>query len=328
MVPMFAAAFVLIAAQAVDVDVIEVKGSVEHKLPGQKWEPLKAGSKIKRGTMVQTGIKSGALLRFGANTIVLVRASTFAVINESFAEKNAYTGELRIDVGSVRLEAKPDREEKLDFQISTPQGTAAVRGTVLQLHTNDMGTLAFGQQGLTQFSTPGGWEYELGNLLDKLQTSAAGDLAAMADAAKEGALADDNLNSLDKFQGEKSWKTDAFNPGSDANVLGHQIHPLNMCGIKAAGDISKLSCSFYRWLLEFNPSDNDWMVKGLTPISGAAKNRIAPNDWTLTVHNRPVWILEDIGSSGPFWRLRDTNGLRIWDWNPNLKQWVLQVVEP
>lgn len=316
----------LLALQAVDVDVIEVKGSVEHRLPGQKWEPLKAGMKLKRGTMVQTGIKSGSLLRFGKDTVVLVRASTFAVINESFAEKNVYTGELRIDVGSVRLEADPDREDKLNFEISTPQGTAAVRGTVLQLHTSDMGTLAFGEQGLTKFSTPGGWNYDLGGLLDKLDTAGAGDLSEMAGAGKEGPLADDNLNSIDKFQGEKSWKTDAFNPGSDANVQGHQIHPLNMCELSPNGTVSNLNCSFYRWKLEFiNPN---WIVKGLSPISDAVQDRVSPNEWTLRVHGRPLWILQDIGTSTPLWQLTDPNGLRVWNWNANGQMWIPQVIAP
>lgn len=309
----------LLALQAVDVDVIEVKGSVEHRLPGQKWEPLKAGMKLKRGTMVQTGIKSGALLRFGKDTTVLVRASTFAVINESFAEKNVYSGELRIDVGSVRLEAKPEREEKLNFEISTPQGTAAVRGTVLQLHSSDMGTLVFGEQGLTTFSTPGGWGYELGGLLDKLNTAGAGDLSEMAAAAKESPLADDNLNAIDKFQSDKSWKTDAFNPGSDANVQGHQIHPLNMCDLSPNGVVSKLACSFYRWKLE--DAQGTWNVTGLSPISQVVQESLSR--WTLRVHNRPVWILEDIGISSPFWQLSDPNRLRVWRWDANSRRWIL-----
>jgi len=317
---MMATALLMLAIQAVDVEVIEVKGSVDHKLPGQKWEPLKAGMKIKRGAMVQTGIKSGALLQFGKSTKVLVRASTFAVINESFAEKNAYAGEMRVDVGSVRLEAKPEREEKLDFKVETPQGTAAVRGTVLQLHTDDMGTLAFGEQGLTQFSTAGGWEYELGGLIDELNTAGAGDLAGMAGAGKEPDLADDNLEGKDPGQGEKSWNTDAFNPASDANVIGHQIHPLNLCGISNVANVSKLDCAFYTWGMVITGGLAN--ATGLNPISTATPFGIS--NWLLRVHGRPVWVLQDFGSAAPDWHLVDTNGLRDWRWDGPTQKWILQ----
>lgn len=320
---MMCLALLLIAVQAVEIDVLEIKGTVEHKIPGQKWEPLKQGMKIKRGAMVQTGIKSGALLQFGKSTKVLVRASTFAVINESFAEKNAYTGELRVDVGSIRLEAAPEREEKLNFKVETPQGTAAVRGTVLQLHTDDMGTLAFGEQGLTQFSTPGGWEYELGGLIKDLNTAGAGDLAGMASGEKNPDMANDNLDGKDPGQGEKSWNTDAFNPASDSNALGHQMHPLTQYSLTNVGNLSNLRCAFLRWELLVDLAGSNWTVTPLSPICGAGPFRVG--DWLLTVHGRPAWILEDIAPSAPTdWRLRDVNGIKEWAWDPNLVRWIPQ----
>jgi len=112
-------ALAALAPQDLEVTVVEVKGSVETKRPGKenRWAKLEKGATLKRGTMVQTGLKSHAFLHFGESTKVLVRPSTFAVINESYLEKNAFRGDLRVDVGTDA--AARDRARALAETIQT-----------------------------------------------------------------------------------------------------------------------------------------------------------------------------------------------------------------
>jgi hypothetical protein len=322
MLTLVAALLVLHQDDPLLVEVLEVKGSVEFKAAGKeaKWEPLKPGAKLARGTMVQTGLKSHAVLRWGQSTRVLVRPSTFAVITEAFAQRNEVKGELRVDVGSIHLDADKDRDEKLEFKVTTPQGTAAVRGTRLSLRTSDVGLEAVGESGVTDLNTIYGNEYRLGEHLRSLLSSIATDLAAMADAARRTPLADDNLS-----DGDRSWATKAFNPGSEANTIGMRVHGAGFCmpsvdvGFNEA--TTRFDCGlFYRWEMVWNLDGYFWeSVKGKSKIASVFYES-GKNEYWLMLHGRTVYVLREI-LAGTEWALQMRGGGDFYEWDATTQTW-------
>jgi len=325
---LFAAALFALAQDEVQVEVVEVSGSVEFKLPGKehKWEAVKAGSKLARGAMVQTGLKSKALLQFGRSTKVLVRASTFAVINEAFLKKNELKGELRVDVGSVHVDADENRDEKLEFKVTTPQGTAAIRGTRLSVRTSDVGLEAVGEKGVTDLHTVYGYDYRLGEHLREFLSSIAGDLAEMAGA--EPSLADDNLSRLDPHQGDRSWATRAFNPSSEANELMHRVHYTELCAPFVMSNpsvaVSSFHCGVYtRWRMEWDLNSDAWnYVVGDSPIAGGYYDSNF-NLWHLRLHGRTVFLMQEV-SPGTQWMLKTPAFMPLYLWDAPTQTWTPQ----
>ena len=328
MTMLLAAALFAFAQGEIQVEVVEVSGSVEFKFPGKdkKWEALKAGSKLARGAMVQTGLKSRALLQFGKSTKVLVRPSTFAVINEAFLNKNELKGEVRVDVGSVHVDADKDRDEKLEFKVTTPQGTAAIRGTRLSVRTSDVGLEAVGETGVTDLDTVYGYEYRLGEHLRRFLSSIASDLAEMAHDRPD--LANDNHSRLEPRQGDRSWSTRAFNPASEANEVAHRVHYSMLCPPSVFSNpsvaVSSFHCGVYsRWRMEWDLGWDGWnYVAGESPIaSGLYDSNF--NLWYLQLHGRTVYLMQEV-SPGTRWMLKTPGFMSLYLWDAPSQTWTPQ----
>lgn len=307
-----------------EVTVAEIKGSVESKVPGKekKWAKLEKGATLQKGTMVQTGLKSHALLRFGESTKVLVRSSTFAVINEAYLEKNALRGDVRVDVGSVHVDAERERDPNLEFKVTTPQGTAAVRGTRLGVRTTAEGLEAFSERGITDVNTIFGYEYKLGMHLSQLNSAIGSDLAKMAKGGQLPHLTNDNLKSLDKNQGEQSWTTAAFNPAAETNGTNHGIHYENFCpphmapfGIASPGWNIDWHCGmFAKWDCVWDSGSDSWIsVQGGSPIATTLWDG-GNNRWEFRLHGRVVYFLKNI-ISGFNWELRSSTDVPLYLWD-------------
>jgi hypothetical protein len=312
--------------EEIEVKVLEIKGSVESKVPGKKnkWKEVEAGDILKRGTMIQTGIKSGALLQFGEETKVLVRSSTFAVINEAFARKNEVKGEVRVDVGSVHVEAEKKRGKKLDFKVSTPQGTAAIRGTRLSVRTTDVGMHTFCETGTVHLHPPMGPMLPLGPGKGVHGPTSGRSLGWGQDHAGPPKMAGDNADSFDGMPGDHSWTHHAFHPAFEHNIHGRRFHPFKAKLIHPGGNTTFFILSpFHRW--RFDDTGNYFLVKGLTPASQVLQPG-GTNDWRLRVHGRDVWTLNEALISTPPnpFDLEDVNSLKRWRYNPFTSNWMLR----
>ncbi len=320
-----AALFFILAPQDVDVIVLEVQGSVEARVPGGKWAKVAKGDALKRGTMVQTGLRSSALLQFSGQTRALVRASTFAVINESFLKKNELKGELRVDVGSVHVEAQPKPDEKIDFKVTTPQGTAAVRGTAFTLRTSDVGLEAVGESGVVAVDTIFGDDYKVGVHLRRLLATTARDLERLARSARLARMAWDNLERLEPYEENRMWDGRAHWPASEYDTQRIRFHPKRICPPRFAltgfGSAHDFGCGPAHWKMNWDDNFDFWFaVKGASPLAGVTP--VGP-DYVFTLHGRPAFILREI-VTGTIYGLRRPGGNDFFVWFGGPDIWLKQ----
>jgi hypothetical protein len=107
-------------------------GTVDVKLAsGQDFAEGKKGMKLPEGTEIWTGYASEAIIAFADNTRILMRAVSNIVINKLTKSKMAVKGEVKMQIGSIKVEVKKT-ELKADLKVSTPNTTASVTGTEIR----------------------------------------------------------------------------------------------------------------------------------------------------------------------------------------------------
>ncbi|MHC4955262.1 MAG: FecR domain-containing protein [Planctomycetota bacterium] len=97
-----------------------------------KWKKLKVNDVLKPGVRVRTGRKSLVALRVGPNATVVVDRQTRVVIPQIV--QNGETLRTRVGVEFGRVDVKASRIGlAIDFAVSTPSSTLAVRGTAFRI---------------------------------------------------------------------------------------------------------------------------------------------------------------------------------------------------
>ncbi len=125
-----------VEAKELSAEVIEVKGLVERSVTEAgnadataiKWTPVKQGEMLSGGTQIRTGLRAHLVLRFGDASVVMVKRSTLASIDQFYREANTETIRLGLGYGAVRggTTAGPVRS---DFVVDSTVATLAKRGT-------------------------------------------------------------------------------------------------------------------------------------------------------------------------------------------------------
>ena len=131
-------------ADAGSVVLLKKKGAVAYQQEGGKSEGASEGDRITEGFTVTTGKGSSVVLLFSNGTtlrlaegsilhITEFEQEAFKINSDAFktleAEPTASVVTLKLDKGELISEAKaPNREEGSSFEISTPVGTADIRG--------------------------------------------------------------------------------------------------------------------------------------------------------------------------------------------------------
>ncbi len=120
--------------QALTAKVERVEGTVRHAPGGTRvtdvgaWKQAKRGDELGAGTQIRTSLRSLALLRFGDDTIVMVKSMTLASIDEFYRTAVTKTTRLGLGYGTVRCGVS-EGELRSDFTIDTPVATLSKRGT-------------------------------------------------------------------------------------------------------------------------------------------------------------------------------------------------------
>lgn len=104
-------------------------GDVKVTPPGAAGQPLQAGDTVAVGSKVTTGPQSRAVIVMTTQSAIRVAENsevTIEAIDEAAAQPK-----VRLDLKSGSLGAllKPGADKPMDFQIKTPSGIAAARGT-------------------------------------------------------------------------------------------------------------------------------------------------------------------------------------------------------
>jgi hypothetical protein len=115
--------------------VFSVTGTVEFAGPGSSsYAALKKGQTLAVGSTVRTGddgvtvivTTPGSAVQIGNSSIVKINKLAFA---KSGSEVTERTAQLQLTSGVVSALINPSTPKVTDFQVQTPEGAAAARGT-------------------------------------------------------------------------------------------------------------------------------------------------------------------------------------------------------
>ena len=122
-------------AEVVDAVARTIVGKVEWAKPGTtQFEPLRAGDHLAVGSTIRTGKDGvatvvtvpGAAVRIGADSELVLNALEFAKAGQKVTKRHA---ELDLKSGTVSALIKNNEPDVTRFEIKTPHGVAAARGT-------------------------------------------------------------------------------------------------------------------------------------------------------------------------------------------------------
>ena len=148
---MAAAAITAASASNIQATVLSTKGKTEV-MKGTSWTPLKIGSIIEKGDVIQTGFKSELILKI-KNTTVTVSPLSRITIEQLASKGNKDETRLFLDTGSLKSDVKKTEGRRVGFTVRSPVATASVRGTIFGV-TNGFGntTTVAGYDGVTASS--------------------------------------------------------------------------------------------------------------------------------------------------------------------------------
>jgi hypothetical protein len=125
-----------VLAQALTGKVTLVAGTVEYAAPGGGYQAVARGDILAEGTTVRTGPGSRAVIVAGPGAAIRIGPGS-TVILSNLALEQALAGatsadDMLIDIKEGTVSALIDRAKQpgANFQVRTPQGVAAARGTI------------------------------------------------------------------------------------------------------------------------------------------------------------------------------------------------------
>ena len=122
-------------AATVNAQVFSVSGTVEFAGPGSSsYAPLVKGQVLAIGSTVRTGddgvavlvTTPGSAIQVGNNSIVKLNKLAFSKSGGDITQR---TAQLQLTSGVVSALIDPSTPKITDFQVQTPEGAAAARGT-------------------------------------------------------------------------------------------------------------------------------------------------------------------------------------------------------
>lgn len=137
---MLAAALVGLGATALRAETVQalveaVQGTVEFAPPGSSaFAPLDKGRRLPVGTTIRTGSNGtadiittpGSAIHIGNDSNLRLNALAFAKSGSTVTQREAH---LQLTSGVVSALIDPSTPKITDFQVQTPEGSAAARGT-------------------------------------------------------------------------------------------------------------------------------------------------------------------------------------------------------
>ncbi len=116
-----------------------ITGTAEFRVSeDDEWEAVELDMCLMIGDMLRTKEKSGLALKFGEAVDVKVNESselTISAIDEDSEEPN----QVDLEMGELWSELDKEKEENLEFQVGTPSGVVAVRGTEFNVAVDEEG---------------------------------------------------------------------------------------------------------------------------------------------------------------------------------------------
>jgi hypothetical protein len=123
------------SAATITATVFSVSGDAESAAPGTShFTPMQKGQTLPVGTTVRTGDNGTAVLvttpgsavQVGNNSVLKINELAFKKTDGSVSQREAH---LQLTSGVVSALIDPSTPKVTDFQVQTPEGAAAARGT-------------------------------------------------------------------------------------------------------------------------------------------------------------------------------------------------------
>jgi len=140
-------------AEPVKAMVESVHGTVEFAPPGStSFAPLKKGQELAVGSTIRTGSDGsadiittpGSAIQLGNDSNLRINALAFAKSGSTVTQREAH---LQLTSGVVSALIDPSTPKITDFQVQTPEGSAAARGTFYAVMISHGKTYVSVQQG-------------------------------------------------------------------------------------------------------------------------------------------------------------------------------------
>ncbi len=154
-----------LAVGAADVTVLSISGNVEIKEPGGAWNAASVGQVVSTRSMISTGFGARAKLSAGGMELSLQPLTRVSIDSLTQNGETASTA-VSLRSGRVRATRPPvsrSTRRSIDFRVSTPVATAAVRGTDFILSADKLqtaeGMVAYSIGKAVVFSPAGTWSW-------------------------------------------------------------------------------------------------------------------------------------------------------------------------
>jgi hypothetical protein len=143
----------VLRAEPVKAVVESVHGTVEFAPPGSSsFVPLKKGQELAVGSTIRTGgdgsadiiTTPGSAIQLGGDSNLRINALAFAKSGSTVTQREAH---LQLTSGVVSALIDPSTPKITDFQVQTPEGSAAARGTFYAVMVSHGKTYVSVQQG-------------------------------------------------------------------------------------------------------------------------------------------------------------------------------------
>jgi hypothetical protein len=123
------------SAATISATVFSVSGDVQFAAPGSNhFAPMTKGQTLPVGTTVRTGDNGvavlvttpGSAVQVGNDSVLKINALAFKKTDGDVSQREAH---LQLTSGVVSALIDPSTPKVTDFQVATPEGAAAARGT-------------------------------------------------------------------------------------------------------------------------------------------------------------------------------------------------------
>lgn len=145
--------FATLRAEPVKAVVESVTGTVEFAPPDStSFAPLKKGQELAVGSTIRTGSDGstdimttpGSAIQLGSDSNLRLNALAFAKSGSTVTQREAH---IQLTSGVVSALIDPSTPKITDFQVQTPEGSAAARGTFYAVMISHGKTYVSVQQG-------------------------------------------------------------------------------------------------------------------------------------------------------------------------------------
>ena len=143
----------VLRAETVKAIVMAVHGTVEFAPPGSgSFAPLQKGQELSVGSTIRTGSDGtaqiqttpGSAIQLGNDSNLRLNALAFAKSGSTVTQREAH---IQLTSGVVSALIDPSTPKITDFQVQTPDGAAAARGTYYAVMVSHGKTYVKDEQG-------------------------------------------------------------------------------------------------------------------------------------------------------------------------------------